>query len=320
MSIAIHKTSLHTTSNIKYFTYVFSSIIARFFSKLIFCKGNKIYSTLQHLTQMQKNSIFFTILYFCKNICSIFANIIFTYHFMVIRKIRCYIIEDDPSAQYILCHYISKFNRLELIGSASTATEAINFLSKDTVDVLFLDLNLPDLHGLKMLEKIKHQPLIVFTTGYPEYAVKSFKHNVIDYLLKPVSEKEFKRAISRVIEKLNLQETVNQLLYPEKHQIIEIEVNAKPEFINSSEIVYAQSYGNYVKIHLQNNLTKLATISTKKLLEKLPGSKFLRIHKSFIINTDFISSQNNNEILLGDQILPVGISYRHHVDQILKNL
>jgi DNA-binding LytR/AlgR family response regulator len=238
---------------------------------------------------------------------------------MVVRKIRCYIIEDDPSAQFILCHYISKFERLELIGSASTATEAINFLSKDTVDVLFLDLNLPDLHGLKMLEKIKHQPLIVFTTGYAEYAVKSFKHNVIDYLLKPVSEKEFRRAISRVIEKLNLQETVNQILYPAKHQIIEIDVNSKQEFINTSEILYAQSYGNYVKIHFHNNLIKLATISTKKLLEKLPGSKFLRIHKSYVINTDFITKYNNHSVLIGDQTLPVGISYRHHVDLLLNN-
>lgn len=233
-------------------------------------------------------------------------------------KLRCLVVEDEQPAQWVLKHFIEHSDNLVLIAIANDAKEAKDVLENQSIDLLFLDINLPGISGIEFLNSLEQQPPVIFTTAYAAYAAVSFEYNVIDYLLKPITEEHFNRAIQRAIDKQISQiikhpESENELLGS-----VDVPIGSESIPIEINKITYLQSWGNYVKVFTTERMV-LASISTQGLLDLLPHNKFIRVHKSFTINRDFVTSLNQKEIVITSNVIPIGISYRQSVLSIFNN-
>ncbi|MDY0101633.1 MAG: LytTR family DNA-binding domain-containing protein [Lentimicrobium sp.] len=228
-------------------------------------------------------------------------------------KLVCLVVDDEQPAQWVLKSYIEETERLKLAACAFDAVEALQILKTQSIDLLFLDINLPGLSGLDLLDTLENQPMVIFTTAYSSYAVNSFDYNVVDYLVKPITRQHFDRAIGRACEKAKLQD-VNQQ-HQDHYQSCSIELNLGGSFetVDTNDILYLQSYGNYVKVFMENGRMILATSTTHQLMSLLPLQSFIRIHKSYIVNRRFISAFSSNSVLALKEKLPIGISYRQAV-------
>lgn len=227
-------------------------------------------------------------------------------------KLRCLVVEDERPAQWVLMHFIELTDFLELITCVSDAHEAKQILDSQVVDLLFLDINLPGISGIELLNSLDVQPPVIFTTAYASYAAVSFDYNVIDYLLKPISQEHFDRAVRRAVDKKNAEIAKIPLeddIFP---TLIDIPIGVDSVQVDINAIIYLQSWGNYVKVFTTEKMI-LASISTQGLLEMLPPSRFIRVHKSFTINRDYVTSRNNREIIVASNVIPVGISYRQSI-------
>jgi DNA-binding LytR/AlgR family response regulator len=235
-----------------------------------------------------------------------------------ILKLTCLVVDDEQPAQWVLSTYIKDVECLELIGCAFDATEAFELMKKHPVDLLFLDINLPGLTGFDFLNTLQHQPMVVFTTAFSNYALNSFEYNVVDYLVKPITRARFTRAVERVLERSNIaQSRATQSLEKALVSPITIRVDKKMKVISPEEILYLQSYGNYVRIYMHDKFL-ITTSTTQKILEILPSTIFVRIHKSYIINKFAVKSYNLEEVVIDGKILPIGISFKQAVLAVLK--
>lgn len=233
------------------------------------------------------------------------------------KHLNCLIADDEPIARQILENYFEDVPNLNLIASCKNAFEVMEFLQKEPIDLLFLDINMPKLSGLSLLKTIQKGPEVIITTAYPEYAVEGFELEVTDYLLKPFSLERFLQAVIKVRKKgikLNSQDstskedTVKTIFIKSDKKILRLELDA---------ITHIEAYGNYVKIHEETMVLTAQTLS--ELLEKLPDH-FLRTHKSFAINFDKLKLINGNQILLQNEVkLPIGRSYRKAVLKYIEN-
>lgn len=228
-------------------------------------------------------------------------------------KLVCLIVDDEQPAQWILTSYIRDTEKLELADCAFDAAEALQVLKTRDIDLLFLDINLPGLSGLDLLDTLETQPMVIFTTAYASYAVDSFDYNVVDYLVKPITRQHFDRAVGRALDRAKLQEAGH--IEKEPFQLLSIDLNlgGSSEKVDTTDIVYLQSYGNYVKVFLENGRMILATSTTHQLMAQLPEPSFIRIHKSYIVNRKFINVFSNNFVVVLKDKLPIGISYRQAV-------
>lgn len=234
------------------------------------------------------------------------------------KKIQCVIVDHDVSSQNTLKRHISGYERLKISGTAVSTSQALKMLSSQLADVVFLEPELPDMSGFELLNKLKYQPMVVFTTVHQDISARCFSYNVVDFLTKPVIKKSFARAAQRLFER---HYSLNG--HPDSddsgiHRNIELNVNGQKVYVLSSEIKYAQSYGNYVRIHTLNG-SLLVTTTTKNLMSLLPAAKFLRIQKSYIVNIGYVKSFNGCCVQIEKEILPVGISYRQFVENALRN-
>lgn len=227
-------------------------------------------------------------------------------------KLRCLVVEDDAPSQCLIKHFIQLSESLELMHCVDDARKAKHILSSNQIDLLFLDINLPGLSGIELLETIDSHPPVIFTTAYPNYALDSFNFNVVDYLLKPISEDRFNRAVQRALEKRNSDSIKIQHEFENIPTFINIPIGIDSVEVDINAIIYLQSWGNYVKIFTTEKMI-LAYITTQALLEMLPSSRFFRVHKSFTINKSYITSKNRNEIIVVSTPIPIGISYRQSV-------
>lgn len=225
----------------------------------------------------------------------------------------CLVVDDEQPAQWILTSYIRETEKLELSSCVFDAVEALQILKTQNIDLLFLDINLPGLSGLELLDTLDFQPMVIFTTAYAAYAVNSFDYNVVDYLVKPITREHFDRAVGRAFDKARIQEVG----HPEKEAFhsmaIELNLGGSFETVDTNNIIYLQSYGNYVKVFLENGRMILATSTTHQMMAQLPASSFMRIHKSYIVNRKFIDAFSNNFVVALKEKLPIGISYRQAV-------
>ena len=228
-------------------------------------------------------------------------------------KLVCLVVDDEQPAQWVLTSYISETEKLELSACAFDAVEALEILKAQNIDLLFLDINLPGLSGLEMLDTLEVQPMVIFTTAYAAYAVNSFDYNVVDYLVKPITRQHFDRAVGRALDRARLQEVSHLEKEPLQSVSIDLNLGGSFETVGTSEIIYLQSYGNYVKVFLENGRMILATSTTHQLMTQLPAQTFIRIHKSYIVNREFIKAFSNNFVVVLDEKLPIGISYRQAV-------
>lgn len=227
---------------------------------------------------------------------------------------KCIIIDDEPAAHYVLANYIKQNPALELVFQGYNGVEAMEYLQNNTPDLMFLDIDMPEISGIEMLQKLAKPPRTILTTAYSEFALESYEYGVLDYLLKPIFYPRFLKAIDRFFElegnndSQEIEQPVGNISVKVDSDIIDIEV---------SSILYAQSYGNYVKIFTQKR-NYLATITTNDFERCLPSSLFMRAHKSYIIALDKVEEVMKDHVVIKHTPIPIGITYRRELADKLK--
>jgi len=227
------------------------------------------------------------------------------------KTINCVIIDDEELARKLLSAYVDKVDYLNCLASFENPLEALSFLKENQVDLLFLDIQMPQIKGTDLAELItKSETKIIFTTAYSEYALEGFELSALDYLLKPIT---FKRFLSAVEKYPRIESN-----HSENHQSNHIIIKSGYDLhkIAAEDIIYIESDSEYVRYHLENGKKIMANQSLSKLIVKLPDS-FLKVHRSFIVNGKKVSGLKGRELLLGEIKIPVSISY---YDDVKKEL
>lgn len=228
--------------------------------------------------------------------------------------LKCIAVDDEPLALKLVQTFIAQTPFLELTASCDNAVEAMELIREKQPDILFLDINMPNLTGMELARLLQEQPgtlpKIIFTTAYNHYAIEGYKVNAVDYLLKPFSYEEFLRAANKVL--LQTQEASNQMqTITADDEFIFLKVEYQWVRISLKDILYIESLKDYVKVHLDDSQkTVLSLISLKALEEKLPSSKFMRIHRSFIVCLDKINAISKNSVFIGKTEITVGEQYK----------
>lgn len=238
--------------------------------------------------------------------------------------LKVLIVDDEFHARKLLSEYVSKLPFLELAGTGANVFEAMNILQKEKIDILLLDIQMPEITGLEFARSLKNPPSVIFTTAYSEYAVESYELDVMDYLLKPVAFPRFLQAINKVIERKGTKISDNPPithteLPPEKTEENSIVVKSgyKIYKINYSDLLYIEGQREYVTFHTtKQRITTLASL--KELEEKLSSSQFIRIHKSYIVSIEHIELIDKNIIHINDKKLPIGGSYKEALMKIFE--
>lgn len=228
------------------------------------------------------------------------------------EKLTCYIIDDEHLAQQILEEYVAKVSFLELKGSFSSAMEAAAHMDKDKPDLLFLDINMPDLNGLSFISMLNPKPLIILTTAYDQYALKAFDLEVKDYLLKPISFERFYKGVLRIYQESQPyhEPEKTEIPSPPKNdpEHVFLKVGFKIQKVDIREILFVEGVKDYIRIHTTKE--KIMTLlSFARLMELLPEQKFLRVHRSFMVALDKIDHIEKNRITIGDQNIPISDTY-----------
>ena len=232
--------------------------------------------------------------------------------------IRCMAIDDEPLALQQIVAYMGKVPFLELAAQCQSALEAHQYLSNDTVDVIFCDINMPDLNGMDFIKTLVAPPLVVFTTAYAEYAIEGFKVNAVDYLLKPFGLQDFMRAANRVRERLEPAANTEPAIKA-SDDVIFLKTDYRIVKVSISDIRYVEAMSEYLKVWIENDPKPIITLlSMKKIEEHLPDY-FMRIHRSYIINLNKIQEVNKSRVILdSDTNLPIGDLYKdafqHYLD------
>jgi len=230
---------------------------------------------------------------------------------------KCIIVDDEPLAIEILESYAAKLDNLEIAGTFRNALAAFTFLQENTVDVIFLDIQMPRLSGIDFLKTLKNPPKVIFTTAFREYALEGFDLEVTDYLLKPISFERFLKAVSKV---QSPQVTTPPPPAEPRDSYVYFKVDKKMIKTRISDILYIESIKDYVKVRTPDK----EIITQQKisyLEESLPRETFLRIHRSFIINVDRVDAYSATEIEIGKHSLPIGRNYKQEVlDALSKNV
>lgn len=228
--------------------------------------------------------------------------------------LKCIAVDDEPLALKLVQTFIDQTPFLELTASCDNAVEAMELIREKQPDVVFLDINMPNLTGMELARLLQEQPgtlpKIIFTTAYNHYAIEGYKVNAVDYLLKPFSYEEFLRAANKVL--LQTTEATNQSQsITADDEFIFLKVEYQWVRISLKDILYIESLKDYVKVHLDDSQkTVLSLISLKALEEKLPSAKFMRIHRSFIVCLDKINAISKNSIFIGKTEITVGEQYK----------
>jgi DNA-binding LytR/AlgR family response regulator len=233
------------------------------------------------------------------------------------NPLRCLLIDDEVAAHYVLQHYIEQVDRLELAGNCYHALEAINFLHRQPVDLLFLDINMPQMNGLQMLETLAHPPKVILTTAHSEFALESYNYNVVDYLLKPIEFARFLKAIDKVVIAQTEEEPQRMTLAPSASTSFVIKVDGDWVRIAYDDLLYGQSWGNYVKLFTTQQVY-LTALTMTDLEQRLPADQFIRIHKSYLVALNKILRLSGNEVFMGETPLPIGLTYRRELVERLR--
>jgi len=226
---------------------------------------------------------------------------------------KCIIVDDEPAAHYVLANYIKQNPELELVFQGYNGIEAMNYLRENKVDLMFLDINMPEISGMELLKIIPTHPKTILTTAYSEFALESYDYGVIDYLLKPIYFPRFLKAVDRFFS------TENTVIKEEEAIVNSVSVKVDGYFmdIELDQLLFAQSFGNYVKLHTIKR-TYLASITTSELEKCLPEKSFMRIHKSYIVALDKIDSTEKDFVTIKNEKLPIGITYKRELSDRLK--
>jgi len=234
-------------------------------------------------------------------------------------KLNCVIIEDEPLARNLITEYVRKVPELNLLNAFSNPLEALEALRTLSVDLLFLDVQMPEITGISLLKVLKKRPLVVLTTAYSEYALEGYELDVADYLLKPITFERFLKSVDKIMQRLEAEP---------KHVITQVENSPSPTFvfvkdgtrlvkIQLDEILYVEGLKDYVTIHTTHQ--KITTLQRMKALEEqLPADKFIRIHNSYIVALNAIEVVQKNEVEIKGATLPIGDTFKKSFKEFIE--
>ncbi len=235
------------------------------------------------------------------------------------NSIRCLVVDDEDLARTLLENYISRIPHLELVKKCKDPIEAMATLRDNSIDVIFLDIQMPELTGVEFLKTLTKKPAVIFTTAYPQYAVESYSFDAIDYLLKPFSFERFVQSVNKLTDLLRLQAAASSipLAQPaqeesQKQDFILVKSEHRIHRLRHEDILYIQSMREYVAYYTPSGRL-LSLNSLKSLEEELPQDQFIRIHKSYIVAIKKIDALEGNIIHIGNEKLPIGANYRENV-------
>jgi two-component system LytT family response regulator len=232
--------------------------------------------------------------------------------------LKCIAVDDEPFALQLMQDYISKVPYLELIATCSDAFEATTVLQQQEIDLVFIDIQMPGITGLQFIQSLTQRPLFILVTAYEKFALEGYTLNVVDYLLKPVELSRFMQACNKAQELYQLKHASTQPNTPEADYFF-VHIDYSLVKVLYQEVMWIEGLRDYVKIHLKPPAKPLMVRSTvKNIEEELPSAKFIRIHKSYIVSVDSITSVRKNSIFIDDMELPVGETYRDAITQLTK--
>jgi len=232
--------------------------------------------------------------------------------------LRCLAIDDEPLALELLEDNISQVPYLKLEGKCSNAFEALKFLQEQTVDLIFLDIQMPGLTGLQFIQSLTQRPMIILITAYEKFALEGFNLDVIDYLVKPVPLDRFIKACNKAWELYNLRLKKTETSSSIEPEFFFVNVEYSLLKVEFADIQWIEGLKDYIRIHLKNSSKPVITrMSMKAIEEELPSSRFIRVHKSFIVSVSAITSFRKNSIFIGVEEIPVGDNYKDAVNMII---
>jgi len=232
-------------------------------------------------------------------------------------EISCLIVDDEVLAQDVLEKYILATPSLKLAGKCDNAIDAIAFLHNNKVDLMFLDLNMPEMGGLDMLSTLSRPPKVIFTTAYSEYALESYEYGAVDYLLKPIKFERFMKAVNKLAEQFPV--AVPDEPSQERNSLsIFIKEDQITYQLNTGIILFIEAYGNYLKVHTTGK-TYVTRETMQEMLSQLPEEEFIRVHKSFIVALSHIESIMGNRIFIKEHEIAVGETYKMTLRARIKN-
>lgn len=233
-------------------------------------------------------------------------------------KIRCLAVDDEPLAVKKIAGYIQKVPFLELVAECRSAFEAMSIMDTTDIQLLFIDINMPEISGMEFVKSLTNKPYVVFTTAYSEYAVEGFQVDAADYLLKPITFSNLLKAANKVKnlielstnnQKESFKTTANHLFVKSEYKLIRIELD---------DIKYIESQHEYIKIHTVNSIPVMTQLSLKSIEEQLPSDRFIRIHRSYIVNLEKITIIERNRIVFDGKIyIPVSDQYKEKFQEYI---
>lgn len=238
-------------------------------------------------------------------------------------SIKCIIVDDEPLARRVIEKYIASLPSLELVKQCENAIEAASFLHQNQVDIMFLDIKMPQLSGLEFLKTLHDPPAVIITTAYSEYALEGYEYNVTDYLLKPIAFERFLKAVNKVIDKKGkdvvpqvkvshpVQETLDDFIF--------LKADKASHKVSYSHLHFIEGCGNYIKVYTKEK-TLIVAERMSAIERMLPGHLFVRIHKSFIVSISRIQEVVEGKLKIKDKWLPVGNMYKMKVKELIESL
>jgi len=229
------------------------------------------------------------------------------------KLVQCIIVDDEPLARELISGYVSRVKAWEIKACCRSVAEAYEALYQNDIDVIFLDIQMPDVTGIEFLRALKKPPLVVFTTAYAEYAVEAFKLKAVDYLLKPITEERFREAVDKVEGILNSNETINLATEPDH---VFLKQDSRLVKVLFDDILYVEALKDFSKLYLKEK-TMLISAHLKMMEDLLPSSRFTRVHRSYIISLNAITAVQGGSVEIGKQEIPVGSTFK---DELMKKL
>jgi DNA-binding LytR/AlgR family response regulator len=214
---------------------------------------------------------------------------------------RCLVVEDDSVAREIMERYVERHDALELVASCQDGIEAANMLSSESIDVLFLDVMLPEIDGLSLLRSMSHRPQVVLVSASPEYAVEAFDIEVVDYLLKPVSYARFLKAVERITRSVTTEDDT-----------VFVKVEGRLVKVDLNRLKWIEAQGDYVQFHMEGK-DLLVSSTMRKLSSTLPVKDFVRVHRSYIVRLDKIEDIEDTTIVIDRDVIPISASYKEEL-------
>jgi DNA-binding LytR/AlgR family response regulator len=236
---------------------------------------------------------------------------------------NCIIVDDEPLAQQVIEDYAITIPYLTVIAKCSSAFEAFDVLRQKKIDLIFLDIQMPNVSGIDFLNSLEYKPMIIFTTAFSEFALDAFNLNALDYLVKPIPFDRFLKAVNKAFDYYNLknkgQEPFRENAGPAPGKFILVKSEYHTQKVDLNDITYIEGLKDYIKIHLINSKPVVTLNSLRNMAEKLPSDQFVRVHKSYIVSLSRVDSISRNRIIIGETYIPIGENFKDEFYALLKD-